>query len=62
MYNSHSINKPTMITANTATIIDNMFIYNIGCNCINGILVNDLSDHLPVFQMLPLKCTEPKPN
>ena len=58
MYSSHFypvINKPTRITASTATIIDNIFINDIDINCINGILINDLSDHLPVFQVLPLK-------
>ena len=60
MYSSHFypvINKPTRITASTATIIDNIFINDI--NCINGILINDLSDHLPVFQVLPSKCKKP---
>ena len=47
------INKPTRITASTATIIDNIFINDIDINCINGILINDVSDHLPAFQVLP---------
>ena len=65
MYSSHFypvINKPTRISTNTATIIDNIFINNIDLNCMNGILINDLSDHLPVFQILPLISIENKPN
>ena len=63
MYSSHFypvINKPTRITTTAATIIDNIFINNVNVNSINGILINDLSDHLPVFQLIPLKTTETK--
>ena len=45
------INKPTRITDNTATIIDNIFTNDIH-SCLNmykGILINDISDHLPIF-------------
>lgn len=45
MYSSHFypvINKPTRISTNTATIIDNIFINNIDLNCMNDILINDL--------------------
>ena len=43
------INKPTRITNHSATLIDYIFsnAYGIGHN--SGILVNDLSDHLPIF-------------
>ena len=44
-----TILKPTRITRKTATLIDNIFT-NIENNVqMNGILFNDLSDHLPVF-------------
>lgn len=65
MFSSHFypvINKPTRITPKTATIIDNIFINNVDRNSINGILMNDLSDHLPVFQVIPLMTTEAKQN
>ena len=47
------ISRPTRITSNSATLIDNIMI-----NCvdnlnssINGILVTDISDHFPVFHV-----------
>ena len=55
------INRPTRITTNSATIIDNIFINNIFVDCSRGILISDLSDHLPVFQILSnLKIPKPK--
>ena len=56
------INKPTRICLEAATLIDNIFT-----NCLlstkNGILINDISDHLPVFSITEIqnfdrKCTE----
>lgn len=43
------ISKPSRITPNSATLIDNIF-----CNCLDstfntGLLIADVSDHLPVF-------------
>ena len=55
--------RPTRITTNSATIIDNIFINNIYLDCSSGILINDLLDHLPVFQILPnLNIQKPKKN
>ena len=55
------INRPTRITANSATLIDNIFINNIHLDCVRGILISDLSDHLPVFQIFPsISTPEPK--
>ena len=49
---SHSllpmISKPTRITAQTATLIDNIFISN-SVNCVAGAILSDISDHLPIF-------------
>ena len=47
------MNPPTRITQNSATIIDNIFTYNIReleCGQ-NGILVTDISDHFPIFHI-----------
>jgi len=45
-----TITKPTRITATTATIKDNIYVkYSDGIDVSSGILVNDLSDHLPVY-------------
>ena len=51
---SHSmfpcINKPTRVTAKTATLIDNIFTSDIGNDhALSGILYSDITDHFPVF-------------
>ena len=43
------ITKPTRITRNSATLIDNIFCSDIGNNEFTGILYADISDHFPVF-------------
>ena len=45
------INKPTRITNISTTIIDNIFTSDIEFSKQSGLLVNDISDHLPVFQI-----------
>jgi hypothetical protein len=43
------ITKPTRISKNTATLIDNIFCNDITKKYFNGVLYTDISDHLPVF-------------
>lgn len=43
------IDKPTRITAHSATLIDNIFTNNLSDKALNCILINDLSDHLPIL-------------
>ena len=43
-----SIVKPTRITSKSATLIDNIFTNNLA-NQTSGILMSDISDHLPIF-------------
>ena len=44
------ISKPTRITKSTATLIDNIFTNNLSkTEHLNGILLNDISDHFPIF-------------
>ena len=43
------ISNPTRLTSYSATLIDNIFTNNLSQNVFNGIVLNDLSDHLPVF-------------
>ena len=43
------ITKPTRITKYTATLIDNIFVNNVSKICKKGIIISDLSDHLPIF-------------
>ena len=43
------ISNPTCITSHTATLIDNIFTNRLSYNVFNGIVLNDLSDYLPIF-------------
>ena len=45
------ITKPTRITKDTATLIDNIFTNAIDKRTVNGILINDITDHFPVFSL-----------
>lgn len=44
-----TITKPSRITVHSATLIDNIFTNNLIDNIESGLLLNDISDHLPVF-------------
>ena len=39
------------MTRNTATIIDNIFHNGVDTQSINGLFLNDLSDHFPIFHI-----------
>ena len=43
------ITQPTRFSPTSATLIDNIFARNLPENYLSGILLNDMSDHLPVF-------------
>lgn len=43
------ITKPSRITTYSATLIDNIFSNEIENNIVGGLMLNDISDHLPVF-------------
>ena len=43
------ISNPTRLTSYSATLIDNIFTNNLSQNLLNGIVLNDLSYHLPVL-------------
>ena len=43
------IDKPSQITHSSATLIDNIFTNELNSNITNGLLMNDISDHLLVF-------------
>jgi len=45
------IDKPTRITDNSTTLIDNIFTNELRFNLISGIMYNDISDHLPIFAL-----------
>lgn len=44
-----TITKPSRITSHSATLIDNIFTNNIEFINISGLMVCDITDHLPVF-------------
>lgn len=43
------ITKPSRITSHSATIINNIFTNNMENRTVSGLLVKDITDHLPVF-------------
>ena len=43
------ITKQTRISQNTATLIDNIFTTDIEQHYTCSLLINDISDHLPIF-------------
>ena len=43
------IDKPSKITESSATIIDNIFTNELNIDITSGLMINDISDHLPVF-------------
>ena len=45
------ISRPTRLTSYGAALIDNIFNNNISASCDNGLIINDLSDHLPIFTL-----------
>lgn len=43
------VTRPSRITSNCATLIDNIFTNDFESNTVSRLLVNDISDHLSVF-------------
>ena len=50
-----TINKPTRITASSATVIDHIWTDRFNCEISSGIIMDSLADHLPVIQWVQLK-------
>ena len=46
------ITRPTRLTSNTATLIDNIFTNNLNNFSVSGLMFCDISDHLPIFTLL----------
>ena len=44
--------KPTRITAHSATLIDNIFTNNTTVSSKSGLIISDISDHLPIFSIV----------
>ena len=56
------ITRPTRITSNTATLIDNIFTNNIDDQFYSGLLFTHISDHLPIFCVNHDYCSAVKDN
>ena len=54
------INRPTRLTSHSATLIDNIFTNFSSQTTDNGIILNDLSDHLSVFAFSSTKTNSRK--
>lgn len=52
------ITRPSRVTSNCATLIDNIFTNDTENNTVSGLLINDISDHLPVYESKHKKGTE----
>uniref|UniRef100_A0A3B5QAJ9 Reverse transcriptase domain-containing protein n=1 Tax=Xiphophorus maculatus TaxID=8083 RepID=A0A3B5QAJ9_XIPMA len=50
------ITKPSRITTQSSTLIDNIFTNYMESKLRSGLLINDISDHLPVFVILEDVC------
>ena len=48
------IDKPTRITDHSATLIDNIFTNELDSKINSGLLISDISDHLPIFAVGPM--------
>ena len=46
------ITKPTRITAHSATLIGNIFTNNTTLSSRSGLIISDISDHLPIFSIV----------
>ena len=49
------ITRPTRITCQSKTLIDNIFTSDVISHIQSGLLINDTSDHLPIFQITILR-------
>ena len=45
------ITKPTRVTAHSATLIDNIFTNNTTVSSKGGLIISDISDHLPIVSV-----------
>ena len=52
------INKPTTITTHSKTLLDHIYANSLKKHFVGGIVLCDISDHLPIF--LTLKCCNVK--
>ena len=51
-----TISKPTRIVQGSSTLLDKIFVNNHNFFQSSGIIIDDLSDHFPVFNLFRFKC------
>ena len=56
------ITRPTRITCQSKTLVDNIFTSDVTSHIQSGLLINDTSDHLPIFQITDISINCPKNN
>ena len=56
-----TIDKPTRVHNNSASLIDNIFINNLANEIVSGNLITDISDHFAQFCILRSNVVKPKP-
>ena len=54
------IDRPTKITENSATLIDNIFTNTHHNNTMSGVWLTDITDHLPIYIILPFESSPSK--
>lgn len=54
------LTKPSRITSHSPTLIDNIFTNHLENNMVSGLLMNDISDHLPVCVIYECDCRRNK--
>lgn len=50
-----TISKPTRVVRGSSTLLDNIFVNDHNYVNLSGIILDDLSDHFPIFNLLSLK-------
>ncbi len=55
-YDYSTDHKTTRVTAHSATLIDNIFTNCFSQNILSGNILNDLSDHFPIFAFFNHEC------
>ena len=53
------ITHPTRIKDSSATLIDNIFTNVLNKKITSGLIIGDISDHLPIFQLTYTSCLKP---
>ena len=56
------ITRPTRITCQSKTLIDNIFTSDVTSHIQSGLLINDTSDHRPIFKITDIGINCPKNN